>query len=143
MVRTAVIRTTILLIVGNIIGEIPFFVSIIYPETTEIFYTDIWVDKSYDEKITVISFMSGIKDVLVWVIWFFAVARFVVLFSYQMYYIFLVWVIYFITQLAFFVWNRNSSIYSNLIVYLYMGLSIAMLLFPSKKGGKIINIEYY
>lgn len=143
MIRAAVIRTTILLILGNIIGEIPFFISIVYPETTEISYTDIWVNKSFQEEITVISFMSGIKDVLVWVIWFFAFARFVLLFSYQMYYIILVWVGYFITQLAFFVWNRNSSIYSNLIVYLYMGLTILILLFPTKKGGKIINIEYY
>lgn len=87
--------------------------------------------------------MFEMENILVWVIWFFAFAKVARLVSYKLFYILLVYVGYFITQFAFYIWNRNTSLFSNFIVYLYMAVSIIMLFLPTKKGGKIINIEDY
>ncbi len=118
------------------------------------FYNDFMIEKrlmwgdridlqKYDGVSTIYNYMWEIENIVALIVWFFAFARVANLVSHKLFRVILVFCAYFATQLFFYVWDRNTVFFSNIIVYIYMTIAIGISLFPTKKGGKLINLEDY
>lgn len=136
------IKITALFCIGLGFTEIHMVIYYLYPKTAEIEYS-LWLDKSFHQPITVLWYIYELTSILKNLIWVYATAKICYLFSYKLFNVMIVFFFYYVTQFAFYVWNRNTVFFSNLIVYIYMALAILLLFLPSKKGGKIVNIEDY
>ena len=101
-----------------------------------------WGDR-YNGVITPYYYMWEIENIIALILWFFAFAKVAYLVSYKLFKVLLVFCAYFATQLFFYVWDRNTIFFSNVIVYIYMAIAIGLALFPTKKGGRLINLEDY
>ncbi len=101
-----------------------------------------WGDR-FNEMTTLYYYIYEIENIVALIIWFFAFARVANLVSHKLFRILLVFCAYFATQLFFYVWDRNTIFLSNFIVYIYMAIAIGISLFPTKQGGKLINLEDY
>jgi hypothetical protein len=137
-----VIKITSLLLIGIALTDIHMVVLFLYPNTAELTYS-LWLDKNYNEEITVLWYIYEISNILKNIIWCYAFAKVAHLISYKLFKILLIFFFYHITQFAFYVWDRNTVFFSNIIVYIYMTLAILFFFMPHKKGGKLINIEDY
>jgi hypothetical protein len=101
-----------------------------------------WGDRCSD-TVSIYCYMWEIENIVALIIWFFAFARVANLVSHKLFRIILVFCAYFATQLFFYVWDRNTVFFSNIIVYIYMTIAIIISFFPTKQGGKLINLEDY
>lgn len=129
-----------LLVIGVILTDIHSLIHHFFPQTAEIEYV-LWLDKSYKEKITVLWYFYEITSIINHIIWCYVFARVAGLISHRLFMIAIVFFVYYTTQFAFYIYNRNTVFFSNIIVYIYMSVAILFLLLPSKKGGKLINLE--
>jgi hypothetical protein len=137
-----IIKIVSLCVIGLFLSELHTLIYYIKPETANI-ELDLWMDKSYHQKLSVLWYVYELNNRLSMIIWFYAFAKCCQIFSNKLFNIILVFVLYFITQFAFWIWDRNTIFFSNFIVYAYMAIAIMYLFIPSKKGGKLINIEDY
>jgi hypothetical protein len=137
-----VIKITSLLLIGIALTDIHMVVLFFYPDTAELTYS-LWLDKNYNEEITVLWYIYELSNVLKNIIWCYAFAKVAQIISYKLFNILLVFFFYYLTQFAFYIWDRNTSFFSNIIVYIYMTVAIFPFFLPTKKGGKLINIEDY
>ncbi len=106
-----------------------------------------WGDRidilKYDGVATLYCYMWEVENIVALIIWFFAFSRVANLVSHTLSRVINVFCAYFATQLFFYVWDRNTVFFSNIIVYIYMTIAIIISMFPTKKGGRLINLEDY
>ncbi len=106
-----------------------------------------WGDRidpqKYNGVSTIYNYMWEIENIVALMIWFFAFARVANLVSHKLFRVLLVFCAYFATQLFFYIWDRNTIFFSNIILYIYMAIAICLSMFPTKRGGKLINLEDY
>lgn len=135
-----VIKISALLIFSILITELHTLVYYIFPITANV-QINLWIDRSYDNPVTVLWYIYELMNILRDAIWCYAFAMVATMVSYRLYKVLIIIFFYHITQLLFYVWNRNTSLFSNIIVYFYMSLAIIYLFIPDKKDGKIVNLE--
>lgn len=125
----------ILLFISLMVGEVHGVVYYFYPETANIEY-ELWLDKKYNEKITVLFYIYELCHILERLIWAYVLCKVGayymsgILFSSGV-----VFFCYYVTQFALYVWNRNTSYFANYLIYLCMACIIIILLIPEKKQG--------
>lgn len=132
-------RVTVALLFGLLLCETQSIVRILYPET-EVQEYSLWLSNNYKEKITLLWYMYEMAGILNRAIWIFCFAMTAKMVSYRLFKILFLFFCYEMTQFLFYIYNRNSSFFSNIILYIYMGLAIIFLLTPDKKQGKIIEL---
>lgn len=137
-----VIQISALLIMAIAISEIHIVVLKLFPQTGMI-EKAFWLDKNHKEKISVIWYIYELSNIVNKMIWMYCFMKVSKLVSHKLANVIIVFFGYYITQLAFYVWDRNTVLFSNFIVYIYVGIAILILFIPSRKGGKLINIEDY
>lgn len=102
-----------------------------------------WMDENHNEKIPFLYFMYEIEPLLKEIIW---TTLFSIVAGYKfkrVRNVLIVFIFYYCTQLWFYLYNRNTSLFANFIVYLYMFLAILASLIQTKKKAKVIYIEEY
>lgn len=137
-----IIGITFLLCLALALCEIHMVVLKFYPIESSKEYA-FWLDKNHKEKISSVWYIYEVSNILSKLIWAFCFSKVADLVSHRLSKVLIVFIIYYITQLIFYVWDRNTLLFSNLIVYIYVGMAILFLFIPAKRGGKLINIEDY
>jgi hypothetical protein len=140
--KSLIIEIAVLLFISVALTELHMIVFFFYPQTATETHS-IWIDKNYNENITLLWYIYDLCSILKNIVWSYAFAKLARLVSFRLFKVLVVFFFYFLTQFAFYVWNRNTVFFSNIIVYFYMALAIVFFFIPNKKGGKLINIEDY
>lgn len=139
------VRMGILFIVAIIIPFIWPLVKLGWPETEGI-KLNLWLSKKYrddpeKEDLNVLWYIYGVGSYVAKVILCYVTAQFAAAHSFKAYRVFMVGIIYFIVQFGFWLWNKNTSVYANIIVYLFALPLIIYLLMPDK--AIVRSIEDY
>lgn len=130
---------SVLLFAGLIISEIPTVLRICSPETSVIKY-NLFLDKAYNEQITVQWYIFELGHIINRIIWVYIVCKLALLVSKKLFLVSLTFMFYQVCNLFFYIWDRNSSAVNNLILYCVMAVVLIEILIPSKKA-KVKSIE--
>ncbi len=122
--------------------EFHLIVYLIWPQTATI-TCDIWLDKTYHQVMTVQWYLYSMCEYIENLIWAVSASMMATIISYQLYKITLVFVVFYVTQFCFYCWDRNTSLWDNFWVYLFMGIAIIYAIIPDKKKheGKYRRID--
>lgn len=132
----------IFIIISVAITEYHTYVSYKWSFTSKLI-VDQWMNKDHVEEIPFLYWLYEIEPIvkdLVKNILFAIVASF--RFK-RIKNVLIVFIAYDLTQLYFYFWNRNSSLFPNTIVYMYMALAVLVFFIPTKKGAKLVKITDY
>lgn len=136
------LQSALIFLTGFLLMDAHVIVLYIRPEIATI-KCDLWLDNGFSQSVTVQWYLYGIGRYIAELLWAIAFSKIANLVSYRLYKVSLVFVFCFVTQFWFYCWNRNSSIWANIWVYLCMICSIVYILFPekNKKEGKYRRID--
>lgn len=121
-----VITITLFLLLGLALSEIHMFILKFYPQTA-IIERSFWLDKNHNEKISLVWYVYEVSNILNRMIWVFCFASVANLISHRLCNVIIVFFFYYLTQFLFYIWDRNTVLFSNFIVYLYMLIAIVFL----------------
>ena len=125
---------------GILLSELPVIIHRLYPQTAEIEY-NLFLDKGCAQKITVLWYLYELSALVNRMIWAYAFCKVALLISERLFKVGMTFVFYYASQFVLYVWNRNSSGFSNLCVIICISFVLYFLiLWPDKKKGKIIDI---
>ncbi len=102
---------------------------------------NLWWDKDYNEPLNALWYIAGVGAYLSKVMFVCGASKLASLYSFKLYKVSIVFVGYYITQFGFWLYNKNTSIWANFLVYLCVGCTIVYLLIPEKKEGKYRRID--
>lgn len=129
----------ILLLVGLALTEVHGLIYFFWPQTSQIEY-DLFLDKSYHNKITVLWYVYEMANILNRIIWALVLAKISTHVSFKMFKVGVVFVGYYICQFIFYVVNRNTSYLANYCLYFCMACIIGIILWPMKDEFKLRKI---
>ena len=130
-------KTALLLVLGVAICEIHTVLAYFYPQIITSTYS-LWLSKDYHAQLAVVYYLYELENILALAVWFFAFWLSVRHWSKRVANVVFIFLLYFLTQLWFYIWNRNTVVFSNIIVYIYILVAILYIFIPSKKG-KVVN----
>jgi len=133
-------RIAILLIVGIAICDLHSIIWKLWPQTEFIEY-DLFLSKKFHLKMNVLWYMYEISNMLNKIIWCYVLTVVGAKVSSKLFFIGLTFLLYQVTQFFFYLWDRNTSFWSNIIVYCFIGIAIVEIFIPDKKMAKVIRIE--
>lgn len=140
--RRFAIKISSALMLSTLLCDLHMIVYYKWNETAQI-KTDLFISPSFHYKQTVAWYLYDMTRFIRDAVWVFCFAQVANLVSHRLGKILTVFFFYHLTQFAFYLWDRNSSFFSNIIVYIYMCVAIVYMFIPSKKGGKLFNLEDY
>lgn len=143
------IRVSILLIIAIIIPDVWVLVHARWPETENI-TINVWFSKSYREylvkekqELSVLWYIYGVGSYVSKVLFAYCFSKVAALISFRLFKVSVIVVIFHIIQFAFWLWNKNTSVWSNYLVYLFIILIIIHLIIPDKRQAKYRVMEHY
>lgn len=89
----------------------------------------------------VLWYMYEISNMLNKIIWCYVLAAIGAKISIKLFWIGVTFILYQITQFFFYLWDRNTSFGSNIVVYCCIGIAILEIFIPEKRLAKIVNIK--
>lgn len=131
----------ILLFTGFILCEITGIVYLIWPETGSTYYSDLYLNSSFKEKITVLYFLYELMPYLKDAIFFFVLSKVTAGVDRRINSISLVLMWYSFLQALFYVWDRNTSYLRTLCVYVCAAVIVFLILRQVKKQGKYRTLD--
>lgn len=134
-----VIATGILLFTGLVISEIPTLLRICWPETSEIKY-NLFLQKSYAERITVQWYIYELGHIFNRIIWIFVFCQLAKTVSRKLFYIGVTFFAYQMCNFCFYLWDRNTSAVNNLVLYFIMAFVLLEIMLPPFQKGKVKKI---
>lgn len=146
-----IIRICIALSVSVWLCDLHMIIYYKWPETASL-ELSLWLDKSYHFNQSVSWYIHDLTLILKDIVWTYCFALIANLVSHRLFKVLVIFTGYFITQFLFYIIRRNTVflsvqgykiLISNFIVYLYTGIALLYFIIPSKKGGKLINLEDY
>ena len=135
-----IIKIGILLVAGLFICDLHSIILRAFPETANIQY-DLFLSKSFHLKLPVIWYIYELTNLLNKIIWCYVITEIGLRVSKKLFWIGITFLLYQITQFFFYIWDRNTSFFSNIIVYCCIGILIVEILMPSKPTGIIKSME--
>lgn len=135
-----IIKIAILLVIGLCISDIHSVILRLWPNTEYIKY-DLFLSKSFHLQLPVIWYIYELANLLNKIIWCYVIAEIGLRFSKKLFWIGATFFLYQITQFFFYLWDRNTSFFSNIIVYCCIVILIVEILMPTKKTGIIKSME--
>lgn len=135
-----VVKIGIIWIVSALVVDIWVIFQKARPSISKATY-NLWWDKDYNEPLNALWYIAGIGAYLSKIMFVLGTSKLASLYSFKLYKVSLVFVAYYITQFAFWLWNKNTSIWANFLVYLCVIIAFIYLLIPEKKEGKYRRID--
>lgn len=135
-----VIKIAFLLVTGLCICDIHSIILRAFPITANIQY-DLFLSKSFHLKLPVIWYIYELANMLNKIIWCYVIAEIGLKISRKLFWIGVTFLLYQITQFFFYVWDRNTSFFSNIIVYCCVIVLVIEILMPNKKTAIIKSME--
>lgn len=133
-------QLSVLLFLGIMCCNISSVIYVFWPETAKIEYI-LWLDKGHKQKLSVLWYIFELSNILNDFIWTFVLSKVAYKVSYRLFHVSLVFMAYRVTQFYFYVWNRNTTVWSNYIVYLFMALVLIYIFLPERQLGKYRDID--
>lgn len=133
-------RIAIALFVGRLLCSLSTFVRLRWPWTENTTMV-LWFDKDYTEAITIPWYIYELTNIFNKGVWIFCFAMAARLINEKLY---MVLIIYFFAHCLTFIgyiYNRNSSYFSEIIMYIAIIFPMFGLFFPSKRKAKIISYD--
>lgn len=142
MNRWFVIRMILLLVLGLALNSISTLVGWAMPETVNIYVGNIYFDKNYKApSVTVLYYIYELAPYVDNVIRAYVFYRLSSLVSYRLTKVAFWFAIYYGVQVLFYLWNRNTSGLSNLVVLIAIVLMLLQIVLPYKKMSKIRDFD--
>lgn len=135
-----IIKISTALLVSILLCDTHIFIYYKFRETADI-GCDLFLDPTYHYEQTILYYIHDLMLMFKDIVWAFCFAKVADLVSHKLYRVLIVMFSFHLTQFVFYVWNRNTTFISNIIVYIYIVVAIVCLFLPDKKGGKLINLE--
>lgn len=133
-------KVATLLVIGFILCDIHSVILSTYPQT-EFIKHDLFLSKSFHLKLPVIWYIYELTNMLNKIIWCYVIAEVGLKISRRLFWIGITFLLYQISQFFFYLWDRNTSFFSNIIVYCCTAILIVEILMPGKKTGIIKSME--
>ncbi len=134
------VRIGVLLIIGLAICDLHSIIWKLWPQTEFIEY-DIFWSKNFHLKMNVLWYLYEFSNMINKMIWCYVLAIIGLRISAKIFWIGVTFLGYQITQFFFYLWDRNTSFGSNVVVYCFIGIAIVQIFIPEKHLGKIISID--
>lgn len=135
------IRIGIVLMVAILIPDFWVLVDFVYPETASMEY-DLWLSNTYHEKLNALWYFYGVGSYLSRLLFALIVSKIASLVSFKLYKVSITVVIFYIIQFAFWLYNKNTSVWANYLVYLAIICVIIHLIIPDKHQAKYRIMEH-
>lgn len=136
------VRVGIVLIVAILIPDFWVLIDFFWPETANTEY-DLWLSSTYHEKLNALWYFYGVGSYISRLLFALVVSKVASLVSFKLYKVSLTIVVFYIIQFAFWLWNKNTSVWANYIVYLVIICCIVHLLIPDKQQAKYRIMQDY
>lgn len=134
------VRIAILLIVGLFICDLHSLIWKLWPQTEFIQY-DLFLSPKFHLKMNVLWYIYELANMLNKIIWCYVLASIGGKISIKLFWVGVTFLLYQITQFFFYLWDRNTSFASNVVVYCFIGIAFLEIFIPEKRLGKIVNME--
>lgn len=134
------VRIAVILVASLVIGDLHSVIWKIWPQTEFITYDLFW-SKNFHLKLNVLWYIYELGNLLNKMIWSYVVASVGLRISAKIFWIGIIFLGYWFTQFFFYMWDRNTSFVSNVVVYCFILAEIAMIFIPEKRLAKIISME--
>jgi hypothetical protein len=147
VVKRFVKRKSILLVTGICICDVHSVIKFFWPQTQDINY-NLFLSPKYHDSQNVLWYMFELGNILNKIIWCYILAScglLIASFGFpvarKLFWIGLIFFGYQITQFCFYIWNRNTSFHSNIMVYCAILAGVVEIVWPDKKNGIIKRME--
>ena len=128
------------MIAGLLLTETSAILYRMYPETANIEY-DLFLSKKFHFKISVLWYIYELTNIINRVIWAYVFTLVSLKYSRNLYWVGVTFMLYECSQFFFYIWNRNTSLISNILVYVCMGFIVLEILIPSKILAKVRRMD--
>lgn len=128
MTRGFIIRMVVLLVIGLLLREISGIVYFFWPQSKDLYFNDLFLDKGYRQEMTVLYFLYEISQYVKDVIDFYVFYRVSSFLSVKLSNICLVFCGYYVVQFFFYWYNRNTSYLNNASMLICMIIILIILL---------------
>lgn len=127
--------------VALMLPEVLWIVYYFFPETKTTQY-DLFLSRNFRYKISVLWYIYELGAVLNKIIWAFVLAKISKLVSVKLFKVAAIFFVYYFIQFFLYIWNRNTSILINLVLYLSMIVLFVIEMFVKEKDSvKVISMQ--
>ncbi|MES2428258.1 MAG: hypothetical protein V4560_14860 [Bacteroidota bacterium] len=102
---------------------------------------NLWWDKDYNEPLNALWYIAGVGAYLSKVLFVYGASKLASLHSLKLHKVSIVFVGYYVTQFAFWLYNKNTSVWANFLVHLFIVIVVPYLLIDEKKTAKYRRID--
>ena len=132
-------RCVILAIIALLITDAWVLVKSFWPKTEDIL-CNLWLDKEYNVPLNVLWYIHGIGLYIAKIIWSIILLMLASKINLRLKRVFGAVTLYYCLQFYFWLYNKNTSVFANFIVYIYIIPIILFLIIPERKA-KIIHLK--
>lgn len=138
--RWPIIRLILLLFFGKLVCQLHLLVYMFWPETASIKY-NLYLSKESTQNITVLYYLYELTGILKDVILNYVLYQAASYFSWKLSKAMVVFFACEVVQFLFYIWNRNTSFWSDNIVYIFMAFILIIIFLPDKPTAKYIQMQ--